>query len=402
MPNISPTSYARFRMCPRLYYYQNVLYLVRVRQDGARAFGTMYHAGLEAWWRAMDGGDTPWRDADAALVAASQGIAAHAKHIDTDPFERARAEAMIEAYHFRYFELDFETVTLGDGVEESFDVALLDPDGRVIADWRVRGRRDACKKFKDGRIKIVEHKHTKSEIHGASDYWARLKIDTQCSIYIDSAQKLGLDVNEALYDVSRRPDIKPLLATPEAKRRVTKGKGCPHCGGRKGGKLGAAKGTGKIIITTKVDGDGRLLPKPVDVESTCTSCNGTGWHDEPKLDARQRIEDESLEDFKARIHEELTEDPNAHFRMGSVPRSREQLAEARADLVVTTGEIATLLNWARAESKDMRDTRARRCFPRNDGACTNQFGRRCDYLDICSGAVDPFESPLYAISTRTK
>ena len=401
MPSISPASYARFRTCPRLYYFTNVLYLERVRQDGARAFGTMYHAGLEAWWRAMDGGDDPWRDADAALVTAIKAIHSSGSHIDTDPFERARAEALITNYHARNFELFFETVTLGGGVEESFDVPLRDVDGVEIKDWRVRGRRDACKRFADGRVKVAEHKTTSMDISLASDYWTRLKIDTQISIYIDAAQQLGLDVHEALYDVSRRPTITPLKKTPEEKRRTTKGKGCPHCGGRKGGKDGASQGTGKIMVRTSVDGDGRPLAKPTDVETTCTSCDGTGWHEAPRLDAKQRLEDEPVEDFKARIHEEINADPNAHFRMGSIPRSTSQLEEARADLVMTTGEIATFVSMAKERGDgDARSVAARRCFPRNDAACTNQYGRPCDFISVCSGAVEPFTSPLYRISTR--
>lgn len=405
--NISASSYARFNTCPRLYYYENVLRLVRVRQDGARAFGTMYHAGLEAWWRAMDGGHVPWRDADAALVEALKAVNASGAHIDTDPFEIARAEVMLVAYHARYIGLDFDTVTEGGGVEEAFDVALLDPEGKEIHGWRVIGKRDAFKRFNDiGRVRVVEHKQTASEIHGASDYWLRLKLAMQPSIYIDSAQRLGFDVNEALYDVSRRSDIRPLKKTPEEKRRMTKGKGCPHCGGRKGGRGGAAAGTGRIMITSQVDGDGRKLSKPIDVETTCTSCDGTGWHEAPHLDKKQRIEDESIEDFKARLADELLDEddpntPNEYFRMGVVTRTTEQIREARASLVVTTGLIGSLISWAQKIANDPRDVAARRCFPQNDGACTNQWGRRCDFLDVCSGAVNPFESPLYQVRTRS-
>lgn len=400
--NISASSYARFNTCQRLYYYENVLRLVRVRQDGARAFGTMYHAGLEAWWRAMDGGDTPWREADAALVAAFKAVHDSGRHINTDPFEIARAETMLLAYHERHFELDFETITDGGGVEESFDVPLLDPDGKAIKGWRVIGKRDAFKRFtKIGRSRVVEHKQTSSEIHGASDYWLRLKLAMQPSIYIDAAQQLGFhEVNEALYDVSRRPDIRPLRKTPDEKRRMTKGKGCPHCGGRKGGKLGSAKGTGRIMITTPVDGDGRRLSKPVDVEVDCTSCKGSGWHEAPRLPANQRDADESIEDFKARLANELIEDPDAYFRMGVITRSPEQIAEARANLVVTTGLIGSLITYAQSIASDPCDLAARRCFAQNDGACTNQWGRRCDFLDVCSGAVDPFESPLYQVQTK--
>lgn len=403
MPAISTSSYTAFRTCPRLYYWRFVLRIVLVREEGARRFGTMFHAGEEAWWRAMDGGDVPWRDQDAALVAALKAIADNARHVRTDPFEVAKAEAMMVAYHARYFGLDFETVhgSPDESVEVWFDVPMFDESRKVVPGWRVHGRMDAIKRFADGRVKPVEHKTTSSEIHGASDYWARLAIDNQCSIYVDVAQLQGLNAREALYDVARKPELRPLLATPEEKREMTKGKGCRHCGGRAGGKLGSAAGTGKVMVRTKVDADGLLLPNAVDVEVTCTACSGSGWEpgSEPRLHKKQRTEDESVDDYRRRVADTIAADPDAFFRQGSLTRSDDQLAESRADLRITSGEIGALTELARQATKegDLADTKARRCFPRNTSACTSIYGRRCDYIEVCTGAVDPWKSPLFQI-----
>lgn len=399
MPNLSASSYLKFRTCPRLYYWEEILRLHRVRQDGARAFGSMYHAGLEAWWRSADGGFVPWRDRDESLVLALKAIGDSARHVDTDPFEQALAEVMMVAYHARYYELDFETPHSGSGVEEWFSVELQDQYGRVVPNWRLTGKRDAMKKFADGRNKVVEHKSTRSEINGASDYWARLRLDHQVTIYIDAANRLGLPTSEALYDASRKPELRPRLATPEDRQKMTKGKGCRYCGGRAGGKQGVAAGTGRIMVRTKVDGDGNVLPAPQDVEVECTHCNGTGWSDAPRLNATQRTEDESPLDFKDRVAGVIAKDPNAYFRMGTVQRSEDDIAEARADLLMTTTEIDAFVSLGR-KSGDMRSVEARRCFPRNSKDCTNMYGRRCDFLDVCSGAVNPFESPHYAVRTR--
>lgn len=400
MMHISSSGYATAMTCPRLWYFKYVLRLERTRRDGARGFGTMYHAGLAAWWSSMDGGDVPWRDADEALVLALRAIHESSTHIDTDPFDTARAEAMMTVYHARNFELHFESVEPGkSGVEEAFDIELLDPEGRAVPGWRVVGKKDAFKRFLDG-VKVVEHKQTSQEIHGTSDYWTRLRIDTQVSIYIDAGQRLGHNVDAALYDASRRPGILPKLKTPDEKKRITKGQGCPHCGGRKGGKGGALKGSGHIMTRTKVDGDGRPLPAPIDVQLTCTACDGTGWYEAPRLDARQRDEDETPEDFKQRCLEEIDDDVDKHFRMGTIRRSREDIEESRADLVFTTATITAMLTYAQKVSTSPRDVAARRCFPRNDGACTNQYGRRCDFIDVCSGAVDPYQSPLYQVRAK--
>jgi hypothetical protein len=405
MPNISASSYSTFRTCPRLYYFQYVLRLRLAREEGARRFGTLYHAGLEAWWRAMDGGDLPWKDKDEALVLALKGIADNARHVNTDPFEVARAEALMTGYHYRYFDLDFTTVDgTGDGVEQWFKLPLVDAGGIQIRDWWLTGRKDVIKRFEDGRVKIVEHKHTSYEINGASDYWAALKFNTQCSIYIDAAQRTGTDTDEALYDVSKKPGMKPLLATPVEKRKTTKGKGCKYCGGRAGGKAGVAQGTGMIMVRTSVDADGNKLPQPIDVEVKCTSCKGEGWDPDhvPRLQLKQRLLDEKHEEFRARVAEEIADDPDAHYRMGKVTRTKDQLMEARADVAVTAAEIDALTALARASTRsgELATVEARRCFPRNTQTCTDIYGRRCDFLDACSGALDPMDSPLYQLGSK--
>ncbi len=393
MPNISASAYDHFHQCNRLYYWQHIIKLTRAREEGARRFGTMYHAGLEQWWKVMDGGDVPWRDKDSALVAALGGIHENAKHIETDPYEVARAEAMMLAYHARYFELDFESVHAEGGVELWFNMPLLDPDGKVVPGWRVTGRKDVMKRFADRRVKPVEHKTTTSEIDLASDYWARLKVDMQCSIYIDSARFSGIDTHEVLYDVSRKPGNKPSKATPKEKHRYTKGKGCTSCGGRAGGKGGVAQGTGKVMLTVEKAG------KKVDVEATCQACEGSGWSEAPKLHADVRLQDEPVMDFKMRVADELREDPEAYFRQGIIQRTDEQLMSARANLVVTTGIIGSLTSLARSATRsgEMGEQKAMECFAQNTQTCTSIYGRRCDYLDVCSGAADPWRSPLYQI-----
>ncbi len=404
MPSISASSYAKFRTCPRLYYWEHVLYFERAREDGARRFGTMYHAGMEAWWRTA-GDKSPWLDHDEPLVSALKAIAENAKHVATDPFEVARAESMMVGYHARYYHMEFESpYSDSDGVELFYDLPLLDERGATIPNWRVKGRKDVVKKFPDGRTKVVEHKTTSAEIHGGSDYWIRLAIDAQCSMYVDAAQQEGLDVNEVLYDVSRKPGLKPQLATPEEKKKYTKGKGCTNCGGRAGGKLGVAQGTGKIMVEIMSAG------KKADVETKCNECDGTGWkriadktnaYESPRLHADQRLVDETPQDFRLRVGEEIREDVDAVYRQGIVKRSTDQLMEMRADLVVTTGEIGALVSLARnaTRSGELGTTEARRCFPRNTNACTSIYGRRCDFIDVCAGIADPWQSPLYQIKT---
>ncbi|MDB4996007.1 MAG: nuclease superfamily protein [Myxococcaceae bacterium] len=393
---LSASSYVTFRVCPRLYYWSNVLRFERVREEGARRFGTMYHAGLEAWWRFMSG-RAPWSQVDEALVVALKAIAENARHIQTNSYEVAAAEAMMTGYHHRYFAMEFQSAVVGDGVESRFEIPLLDEiDGVEIAGWSLVGVNDALQEFlENGKTMVVEHKHTASDIDLDSDYWARLAIDTQSSIYVYAARRLGIDVREVLYDVSKRPGCKPKLATPIEKRKFTKGKGCKLCGGRAGGKLVVAQGTGKIMVEVTVSG--RVETR----ETKCSDCEGSGWSVAPALHADHRVVDESVDEYKARVADEILEDPNAYYRMMELRRNDDQLAECEADLAMTAGEISAMaqLSDSRSDGK-LEAASARKCWPRNTQTCTNIYGRRCDFLDVCSGLANPWTSPLYQIRQK--
>lgn len=384
MPYISATSYDSFRTCPRLFFWKHIVKLELAREEGARRFGSLFHAGLETWWKTMDGGDVPWRNKDAALVDAMGAIAENARHIATDPWDVAKAEVLIMAYHARYYELEFETVTTPidqpddqGGVEKWFNLDLLDENGHSVPNWRLTGRKDAIKRFADGRVKPVEHKTTGQDIGVGADYWKDIAIDTQVSIYVDVTQRLGFKSDRLVYDVVRRPMLKSLLATPEDKRKFTKGKGCKACGGRAGGKDGVKQGKG------------------------CDACKNTGWSEAPTLYEKQRLEDESIADYRVRIADDIHGDPDSYMRMVDVTRTEDQIAEARADMVVTTAEITSLTSLMKSRATGVEDIAARRCYPRNTQACLTIYGRPCDYINICNGeAPDPFHSKLYQIQKK--
>jgi hypothetical protein len=389
MPSISASSYATLNTCRRLFYYQQVLHLERAREEGARRFGTMYHKGLEAWWRAGGAGDAPWSDQDAQLAAAVKAIDENARHVETNVYDVVLAKTMMAAYHARYASLTYERI--GEGVEEWFRAPLRDADDRVIDKWFISGRKDAFVKLPDKfRVSIVEHKHTSSDIKPGSPYWQKLATDMQSSMYLEGARQANIDAAEVLYDVSAKPDCSPSRATPEEKREFTKGKGCKECGGSAGGKKGIVQGNGHVQNT---NGPGSL---------TCDACHGTGWSEAPRLHANMREKDETPDEFGVRVVEAIAKFPDAHFRQVSITRNEDELANARNNLVVAAMEIDQLWRDARSRGNDdVSHPRARDRFMQNTGACHSMFGRQCDFLPVCSGQIpDPMESPLYQIRSR--
>jgi hypothetical protein len=407
MPSISPSKYSTLRTCPRLFFYEQVRYYERARETGARAFGSLFHLGLEAWWKHAGDGDMPWTDE--ALVHALCAIQNGAKHAATDPYDLAKAEAMMLVYHGKYHALEFERVGEGGGVEEAFRVQLVDPDGHEVPGWTLIGKKDALVKMaKHPTITPIEHKTTGSDITGGSDYWQRLAVDGQVSIYVDATNALGFECDSVFWDACRKPDISPERATPEDKRTMTQGKGCKLCGGSAGGKK-IEKGSGIAKFTRGKKGFPKNAPDDIpdgvdEVEVQCPDCSGSGWKEEPRLSAKVRLEDEKPEDYKFRVIDKLAENPEQYFKQCTVPRTAPQIAEARHDLVEATVEIDNYYARARkATNGNLDDPKARFSFPRNTNACLNIYGRRCDFLEVCSGQVtDPLASNLYRIKDKKK
>ena len=95
--------------------------------------------------------------------------------------------------------------------------------GGVSKTWVLAGKIDAIAKDKaTGKHIIVEHKTTSQDIGPGSDYWKKLPIDGQVSGYYVGASTLGYEVDVCLYDVIRKPTIRPYKATPEENRKYKK------------------------------------------------------------------------------------------------------------------------------------------------------------------------------------
>jgi hypothetical protein len=189
-----------------------------------------------------------------------------------DPYELARAEAMIVAYDARWSDEQYETLA----VEVEFFTALVNPEtGSASRTWRLGGKIDAIVRDAAGRVLIVEHKTATGEIGAGSEYWKRLRLDGQVSIYYEGARSLGFDVEACLYDVLGKPAQRPYKATPVEARKFTK--------------------------------DGALYKT-------------------------QRDADETPAEYRARLMEAIAEAPLAYFTRGEVVRLQSEMDEAMFDV----------------------------------------------------------------------
>lgn len=194
---------SKFNACHRAYKIAYVDLIRPAKVSEALTFGTAMHALLEAYWT----GANP----DFASITTG------------DEFKDKTLIALFDGYVEKWGAkdyLNYEHI----GAEIGFEAPLMNPEtGGTSKTWVLAGKIDAIAKDKaTGKTVIVEHKTTSQDIGPGSDYWRKLAIDGQVSGYYVGAQASGYDAQDCLYDVIRKPTIKPYKATPEDKRKYNK------------------------------------------------------------------------------------------------------------------------------------------------------------------------------------
>lgn len=120
-------------------------------------------------------------------------------------YERETVECLVSGYHWRWGDA-FQVVE----TEQSFRVPIRNPaTGHATPIWDAAGKIDGVIHLEDGRMAVLEHKFISDDIGPDSDYWPRLQLDHQITYYVWAARQLGHAVESVLYDVVRKPTIKP-------------------------------------------------------------------------------------------------------------------------------------------------------------------------------------------------
>jgi len=279
-----------FNRCRRLHYFAHVLGRRSRRVADTLTFGSLLHAGLEQWWeyhRDPIADSYPERGLDLAHAGIRAAVAATADGA-VDALMLIRLEELITGYHHRWWAFARGCKVLG--TERAFSTPLINPNsGHASRRFRFGGRIDGIIEVPGpgGGIWILEHKTSTDELEPGSAYWQKLRIDGQVSAYYEGARALGYhDIRACLYDVARRPMLKPHNATPMEKRQYRK--------------------------------DGALY-------------------------ASQRAENESLGAYRERLRNEIAEAPGEYYQHGTVVRLDSELHEYRQDAWETAHEMATAI-----------------------------------------------------------
>lgn len=189
-----------FRTCPQKHYLRYEKRLKPEIESTALRVGSAFHRALEA--------DYNGEDIDAAMTECVE-----------DPFDMALVAAMFNGHKQQWANQSISAIE----VERAFSIPLLNPQTNAPTTvWDLAGVIDRIVKLKDGRLALMEHKTTSRDFSPGADYWVALHLDQQLSIYVIAARTLGFDIQTILYDVTRRPMMRPYKATPEENRKYKK------------------------------------------------------------------------------------------------------------------------------------------------------------------------------------
>lgn len=320
-----------FGSCHRKHYYEYELGLRPISDAESLRFGSLAHAGLEAWFLNL------WNGVDVARTEAIAAIRANAPKENADLYTQATAEAMICGYSDRWQSAGFEVLA----VEQHFEIPLINPDTNGQSrTFRLAGKIDAIVRLPDGRVVIVEHKTSSEDIGPDSRYWTKLAIDGQVSGYYMGAKALGYDVEGCLYDVLRKPTIRP-------------------------GQVPVLDGDGVKIV---VDAEGARVRTKDGKKWRETGSTADGYF--------LQVRPETVEEWYKRLADDIAAQPDKYFRRLEVPRLDSDLVEYLGDMWAVGREIAEAQQSKR--------------WPKNPRSCDVFSG--CPYFEVCAGR-ETIENP---------
>lgn len=252
-----------------------------------------------------------------------------------DVFAVAKARAMVRGYHAQWAHAWAEYKVLE--VEKEFAFPLLNPEtSGASRSFSEAGKMDLIlQRRRDAAIIVVEHKSSSDDLDPSSNYWDRLRMDTQVSKYFLAAQTAGIgEVGGVMYDVLGKPGQRP-------------------------SKIPLTDSEGKKIVldaggTRVKTADGKKFRETGDTEK--------GY----LLQTREELPQE----FEQRVSEVIKADPHRYYAQRQVARLNSDILEYMDD------------TWSL--SQQILYFRSRKLWPRNPQACT-AYGSTCEFFDLCSG-----------------
>ena len=289
---------------------------------------------------------------DAAILAAVEGYTDHEYR-----YERELVGRMLTGYVWRWSGKAFNV----EAADIRADVPIISPStGRAMRSAKYHDRIAKIVRLDGDRRAAVIHKTTSEDIDPFSVFWRRLRMDTGAALKIISAQHLGFDVGTVIFDVTRKPSVKPRLLSQAATKRLIE-TGTYECEGRVQ-SYAAKTYEGPVVFVDGVDAE--IKPGKA----------GYAVRETPHM-------------YGDRLSAMMAAAPETYFVRREYAYLESDLTEARRDLHDT--------------AKMLQDSRRLNRWPRNTNACIG-FGT-CPYFDLCSSGLDPTAEDLpegYTLATE--
>jgi len=297
--------------CLRSAYWSYEVGLRKTETSLALRIGSAWARAMEARWNGLD--------YDAALSKALP------EGLEMDEQSCATIAALLLAYYRLY------------GASEGSGKIHAEVQFKFPIDhgFTAEGKMDGLGTLSDGRMALIEGKTTSASIEPDSDYWLRLAFNMQLYQYILAARELDWDVSTVLYDVTRKPTIKPKQVNDLDEAGM------------------------KIVLDAAGN---RVLKK-----------NG-----EPKQSAGEgetlQCHIETPDEFSARLLEDISLRPDFYFVRKEVPILEDNLEAFK----LQRDAISRLIISLRANEQGLE--RKENAWPRNVSEMTCNF---CSYQSFC-------------------
>jgi len=338
---------ATAKSCLRKHQYRYELGIRGIKEAKALRMGTAFHRGREYGWTM-----TP----DEAIVKAITKSYDGVSRGDTTPgedyawqLEREIVARLLSGYFWRWADTDaseFEVVS----TEKNFEVPLRNPaTGKSTPSFTLAGKRDAILISRtDGRRILYEMKSTSDPVEPDGDFWLVLVIEAQLSTYYIAADAEGQPCETALYDVIRKPSIRPRLIPllDDDKCKIVRDE------------------VGQRIYNKPTKAQEKAGEKGKPRQSANIE---NGW----VLETRP----ETIDEYGTRLTADIGDQPERYYARREVPRLQADLDEHAFEL----WQYQQLLRECQRESR----------WPKTTSQCL-AFGR-CEFFNLCTGGFDVAE-----------
>ena len=253
------------------------------------------------------------------------------QHCSDESFMGAMMRGMLRAYDRIWWSHTNDLEVLS--IEETYWCPLYNLDtNRRSRKFVLSGKLDKVVREGD-QIVLYDHKTTSSKIGADSDYWRVLQVEGQPRQYEILLRANGIEVDRVVWDVVRKPQIRPKKIANAARASV---------------------------LETRKYYDSDVS-------------------DETHEDLRtMSLEYENFELFELRVYDTVFRDPTEYFARRSIPNLKDDLYVHNQNMWDLSQNIVT--------ARKRYDEHKRHTY--NAGACF-QWGTPCRYLGICEGSDSP-------------